>query len=117
MEIGLTHRHLLLAALLAVPVGLVATQAVPQPAQARGHQAGRGRPAAPADPMLARFAKVSPANISDAIDQVGGERGYLVARHAAVHRRLGSWRAATSLLRACRESVDRRQPPRNTPSR
>jgi regulator of RNase E activity RraA len=54
----------------------------------------------PADPLLARFAKVSPANISDAMDQVGGGRGFL--DHDVRPFVTGDFvgRASTSLLRA-----------------
>ena len=78
MEFTLTSRHLVLAAVLAVPVGVIATQAVPQtPPRPTGLKPAAPARATPADPMLARFSKVSPANISDAMDQVGGGRGFL----------------------------------------
>src|SRR5215212_1833402 len=78
VEITLTHRHLALAAVLAIPVGLFASQAVPQtPPRPTGLKPPAAAAPVPADPMLARFARLSPANISDAMDQVGGGRGFL----------------------------------------
>ncbi len=101
MTITLTHRHLVIAALIAIPVGLFAAQAVPQtPPRPTGLKPATPAAAAAADPMLARFAKVSPANISDAMDQVGGGRGFL--DHDVRPYVTGAFvgRAATSLLRA-----------------
>jgi len=101
VEFTLTSRHLVLAALLAVPVGVIATQAVPQtPPRPTGLKPAAPARATPADPMLARFSKVSPANISDAMDQVGGGRGFL--DHDVRPYVTGAFvgRAATSLLRA-----------------
>ena len=94
-------RGLMLAAIAAVPVGLFAVQAVPQtPPRPTGLKPAAPAPATPADPMLARFAKVSPANIADAMDQVGGGRGFL--DHDVRPYVAGSFvgRAATSLVRA-----------------
>ena len=100
MQITLTHRHLVIAAVLAVPVGLLATQAANTPAKAPAAKPARATVAAPADPMLARFAKLSPANISDAMDQVANQRGFL--DHDVRPMVAGSFvgRAATSLVRA-----------------
>ena len=101
MEFTLTSRHLVLAAVLAVPVGVIATQAVPQtPPRPTGLKPASPARATPADPMLARFAKVSPANISDAMDQVGGGRGFL--DHDVRPYVAGDFvgRAATALVRA-----------------
>ncbi len=101
MQITLTRRHLVLAAVLAVPVGLFAAQAVPQtPPRPTGLKPAAPARATPADPMLARFAKVSPANISDAMDQVGGGRGFL--DHDVRPYVAGDFvgRAATALVRA-----------------
>lgn len=94
-------RSLVLAAIAAVPAGLLAMQAVPQtPARATGAKPAATRPAAPADPMLARFLQVSPANISDAMDQVGGGRGFL--DHDVRPYVAGDFagRAVTALVRA-----------------
>jgi regulator of RNase E activity RraA len=91
----------MLAAIAAVPVGLFAVQAVPQtPPRPTGLKPAAPGPATPADPMLARFARLSPANISDAMDQVGGGRGFL--DHDVRPYVAGSFvgRAATSLVRA-----------------
>ena len=77
MQITLTPRHLVIAAVLAVPAGLFATQAANAPAKAPAPKPARTAAAAPADPMLARFARLSPANLSDAMDQVAGQRGFL----------------------------------------
>jgi regulator of RNase E activity RraA len=102
IRIRLTPRRLSLAALVLVPAGLLAaTQAVPQtPPRPGGLKTVTAAPAAPADPMLARFAKLSPANISDAMDQVAGQRGFLDhdVRPVVVGDFVG--RASTSLLRA-----------------
>jgi regulator of RNase E activity RraA len=56
--------------------------------------------AAPADPMIARFGRVSPANISDAIDQIVGRRGFL--DHDVRPNVAGAFvgRARTSLVKA-----------------
>jgi len=94
-------RGLMLAAIAAVPAGLFAVQAVPQtPPRPTGLKPAAPGPATPADPMLARFARLSPANISDAMDQVGGGRGFL--DHDVRPYVAGSFvgRAATSLVRA-----------------
>jgi regulator of RNase E activity RraA len=94
-------RSLLLAAIAAGPVGLLAAQAVPQtPPRPTGLEPAATRPAAPADPLLARFLEVSPANISDAMDQVGGGRGFL--DHDVRPYVAGDFagRAATALVRA-----------------
>jgi 3-hexulose-6-phosphate synthase/6-phospho-3-hexuloisomerase len=96
-----TTRRLTLAALVVVPVGLFAAQAVPQtPPRPTGLKPPAPGRATPADPMLARFAKVSPANISDAMDQVGGGRGFL--DHDVRPYVTGDFvgRAATALVRA-----------------
>jgi regulator of RNase E activity RraA len=95
-------RGLMLAAIAAIPAGLLAVQAVPQtPPRPTGLKPGPpAQAAAPADPMLARFAKLSPANISDAMDQVAGQRGFL--DHDVRPMVAGSFvgRAATALVRA-----------------
>jgi regulator of RNase E activity RraA len=101
MQVTLTHRHLVLAAVLAVPVGLFAAQAAKAPAKAPAAKpVHAAAPAVAADPMLARFAKVSPANISDAMDQVVGQRGFL--DHDVRPMVAGAFvgRAVTSLLHA-----------------
>jgi regulator of RNase E activity RraA len=101
VQITLTHRHLVFAAVLAIPVGLFAAQAVPQtPPRPTGLKPPAAAAARPADPFLARFAKVSPANISDAMDQVGGGRGFL--DHDVRPYVNGDFvgRAVTSLVRA-----------------
>jgi len=100
VQITLTSRHLVIAAVLAVPAGLLATQAANAPAKAPAPKPARAAAAAPADPMLARFAKLSPANISDAMDQVAGQRGFL--DHDVRPMVAGSFvgRAVTSLVRA-----------------
>ena len=94
-------RGLMLAAIAAVPAALFAMQAVPQtPPRPTGLKPPAQTQATSADPMLARFAKLSPANISDAMDQVGGGRGFL--DHDVRPFVTGAFvgRAATSLLRA-----------------
>ena len=94
-------RSLILAAIAAVPAALLATQAVPQtPPRPTGLKPPAAARATPADPLLARFAKVSPANISDAMDQVGGGRGFL--DHDVRPYVAGDFvgRAATALVRA-----------------
>jgi len=94
-------RGLMLAAGAAVPVALFAMQAVPQtPPRPTGLKPPAQTQATPTDPMLARFARLSPANISDAMDQVGGGRGFL--DHDVRPYVTGAFvgRAATSLLRA-----------------
>jgi regulator of RNase E activity RraA len=55
--------------------------------------------AAPADPLVAGFSRVSPANISDAVDQVVGRRGYLA--HDVRPYVAGAFvgRAATALVK------------------
>ena len=101
MHTRFTTRRLALAAIAVVPAGLLAAQAVPQtPPRPGGLKTVTAAPAAPADPMFARFAKVSPANISDAMDQVAGQRGFL--DHDVRPYVAGAFvgRAATSLLSA-----------------
>jgi 3-hexulose-6-phosphate synthase/6-phospho-3-hexuloisomerase len=105
MQTPSSTRRLALAALVVVPVGLLAAQAVPQtPPRPTGLKppapAPRSTTRTPADPMLARFAGVSPANISDAMDQVGGGRGFL--DHDVRPYVTGDFvgRAATALVRA-----------------
>jgi regulator of RNase E activity RraA len=57
------------------------------------------RAAAPADPLIAGFAKVSPANVSDAVDQIVGRRGFLA--HDVRPYIAGAFvgRAATALVK------------------
>jgi regulator of RNase E activity RraA len=88
------RRSVVLALLFAAPVmALTAQTAVKQPA-------APARAAAPADPLIAGLARVSPANVSDAIDQVVGKRGFL--DHDVRPYVPGAFvgRAATSLVKA-----------------
>jgi regulator of RNase E activity RraA len=104
ITIRLTPRRLTLAAIALIPAGLLAAQAVPQtpprPSGLAGSKPPAAAPAVPKDPMLARFGKVSPANISDAMDQVVGQRGFL--DHDVRPFVAGDFvgRASTSLVRA-----------------
>ncbi|MEZ5404214.1 MAG: RraA family protein [Bryobacteraceae bacterium] len=78
-------RKLLMAAGLAVAAGLA-------------FQAQR-KPAVPADPLLAGFARTTVASVSDAVDQITGQRGYM--NHDMQARVAGRvvGRATTALLR------------------
>ena len=111
--ITLTPRHLVVAAVLAVPVGLLAgsqaarpvTQSsAPQPAAPAARPAARAA-AGPADPMLARFARLSPANISDAMDQVRQPARLPRPRRPADGRRLVRRPRGDSLSRGAGQSA------------
>jgi regulator of RNase E activity RraA len=69
------RRSIVWGAVIVVPMLLLGAQAGAR--QAAATKPAAAAPAAPADPMIAAFGKVSPANISDAIDQVVGKRGFL----------------------------------------
>ena len=81
-----------LALLCALSVIALGAQSATKPAPARA--------AAPADPLIAGFGRVSPANVSDAIDQIVGKRGFL--DHDVRPYVAGAFvgRAATSLVKA-----------------
>jgi regulator of RNase E activity RraA len=67
-----------------------------------------GSSPAPADPLIAGFGRVSPANVSDAVDQIAGRRGFLA--HDVRPYVAGAFvgRAATSLVKAT--SADKATP-------
>jgi regulator of RNase E activity RraA len=71
----------------------------PAPAQAQSPAKPRAA-AAHADPMIAAFGRVSPANVSDAVDQIVGRRGFLA--HDVRPYVAGAFvgRAVTSLVKA-----------------
>jgi regulator of RNase E activity RraA len=70
-------------------------KAAPAPAQPRARAA-----VAHADPMIAAFGRLSPANVSDAVDQIVGKRGFLA--HDVRPYVAGAFvgRAVTSLVKA-----------------
>lgn len=70
------RRSIVWGTVIVVPMLLLGAQAAARQAATRP-AAPASAPAAPVDPMIAAFGKVSPANISDAIDQVVGKRGFL----------------------------------------
>ncbi len=87
-------RRRMFAMLLALPLAAFGAHAAVEQA------AAPAKPAAAADPMIAAFGRVSPANISDAVDQIVGKRGYLA--HDVRPYIAGSFvgRARTSLVKA-----------------
>jgi regulator of RNase E activity RraA len=89
------RRSAVLAILFAVSVIALGAQTAVKQAGAPARAA-----AAPADPLIAGFSRVSPANISDAIDQIVGKRGFL--DHDVRPYVAGAFvgRAATSLVKA-----------------
>jgi regulator of RNase E activity RraA len=89
----LSFRRLVFAAIIAAPVVVFGAQAAVTPGTPV-------RKTAPADPLLAGFGRVSPANISDAVDQIVGKRGYLA--HDVRPFIAGDFvgRARTSLVKA-----------------
>lgn len=91
------------AGLVVAAVGLaLATQTAGQSQPHAGGAPAKTAAAhvAPADPMVVRFGKVSPANVSDAVDQIVGKRGYLA--HDVRPYIAGAFvgRARTSLVKA-----------------
>lgn len=89
-------RRMVLAAVCAAPVVVFGAQSAVGPrATARA-----AAPAVAADPLLAGFGRVSPANVSDAVDQIVGKRGFLA--HDVRPYVAGAFvgRAATALVKA-----------------
>jgi regulator of RNase E activity RraA len=72
---------------------------VPATSAPTAHQAAVAGPAAPADPLIAAFAKSTVASVSDAVDQVVGRRGYLAHDVRPFVSGAFVGRAATALVR------------------
>ena len=88
------RRRLALATVLTIPLAVYASHAAVEQTQAPA------KPASPADPLIAGFSRVSPANVSDAVDQIVGKRGFLA--HDVRPYIAGAFvgRAATALVKA-----------------
>jgi regulator of RNase E activity RraA len=91
-SIAMRSRRTGFAVALVIPAMMLAGHAAVE-------QTATTKTAAPADPLVAAFGRVSPANISDAIDQVVGRRGYLA--HDVRPYVAGAFvgRAATALVK------------------
>jgi 4-hydroxy-4-methyl-2-oxoglutarate aldolase len=86
------RRRMALVAVLAVPVAVLGAQA--------GVKQGTSRAAVASDPLVSGFSRVSPANVSDAVDQIVGRRGFLA--HDVRPYVTGAFvgRAVTALVKA-----------------